>query len=84
MAHGQVEAEILLRHAIVSIQLGSPFGVRSTKSLLRNPRERQVISWYSMRWRELRGGACDMGRPEAQIVSDHRWIEPTPQLTHPL
>ncbi|WVN88502.1 uncharacterized protein L203_103713 [Cryptococcus depauperatus CBS 7841] len=32
------------------------------------PRERQVIQWYSTRWRELRGGPCDMGRPEAQIV----------------
>ncbi|ORX35021.1 hypothetical protein BD324DRAFT_682937 [Kockovaella imperatae] len=33
-----------------------------------NMRERTVITWYSARWRELRGGACDMGRPEAQIV----------------
>ncbi|WRT63267.1 uncharacterized protein IL334_000170 [Kwoniella shivajii] len=32
------------------------------------PRERQVLVWYSARWRELRGGPCDMGRPEAQIV----------------
>ncbi|WVQ82854.1 hypothetical protein IAT38_004989 [Cryptococcus sp. DSM 104549] len=32
------------------------------------PRERQVLRWYSTRWRELRGGPCDMGRPEAQIV----------------
>ncbi|KAK4686762.1 hypothetical protein P7C73_g3364, partial [Tremellales sp. Uapishka_1] len=31
-------------------------------------RERQVLQWYSARWRELRGGACDMGRPEAQLV----------------
>lgn len=33
-----------------------------------------------MRWRELRGGPCDMGRPEAQLVSStrdndrHKWV----------
>ncbi|WVQ94201.1 hypothetical protein IAU59_001279 [Kwoniella sp. CBS 9459] len=32
------------------------------------PRERQVLTWYSTQWRALRGGPCDMGRPEAQIV----------------
>ncbi|WVR03144.1 hypothetical protein IAU60_000134 [Kwoniella sp. DSM 27419] len=32
------------------------------------PRERQVLGWYSAQWRALRGGPCDMGRPEAQIV----------------
>ncbi|KAL7420343.1 hypothetical protein Q5752_005313 [Cryptotrichosporon argae] len=32
------------------------------------PRERQVLLWYSARWREMRGGPCDMGRPEAQLV----------------
>jgi hypothetical protein len=37
--------------------------------IYRNPRERQVLAWYSNQWRQLRGGACDMGRPEAQIVS---------------
>ncbi|RSH83900.1 hypothetical protein EHS25_005144 [Saitozyma podzolica] len=41
---------------------------RSFQGMPLVPRERQVLQWYSARWRELRGGACDMGRPEAQIV----------------
>nr|KIR86739.1 hypothetical protein I308_03061 [Cryptococcus tetragattii IND107] len=41
---------------------------RSFSGRTLSPRERQVIQWYSTRWRELRGGPCDMGRPEAQIV----------------
>ncbi|KAK1921363.1 hypothetical protein DB88DRAFT_99863 [Papiliotrema laurentii] len=41
---------------------------RSFSGMPLNPRERQVLTWYAARWRELRGGACDMGRPEAQIV----------------
>nr|XP_031862095.1 uncharacterized protein CI109_002508 [Kwoniella shandongensis]KAA5529167.1 hypothetical protein CI109_002508 [Kwoniella shandongensis] len=41
---------------------------RSFGGMPLTPRERQVLQWYSARWRELRGGPCDMGRPEAQIV----------------
>jgi len=41
---------------------------RSFSGVPLNPRERQILQWYSARWRELRGGPCDMGRPEAQII----------------
>ncbi|ODN73843.1 hypothetical protein L202_07366 [Cryptococcus amylolentus CBS 6039] len=41
---------------------------RSFQGFPLSPRERQVVQWYSTKWRELRGGPCDMGRPEAQIV----------------
>lgn len=30
---------------------------RSFSGMPLNPRERQVLAWYSARWRELRGGA---------------------------
>ncbi|ORY27325.1 hypothetical protein BCR39DRAFT_483598 [Naematelia encephala] len=41
---------------------------RSFAGMPLTPRERQILQWYSARWRELRGGPCDMGRPEAQII----------------
>lgn len=41
---------------------------RSCAGVPLHPRERQCLVWYSQRWRALRGGPCDMGRPEAQII----------------
>ncbi|RXK42627.1 hypothetical protein M231_00181 [Tremella mesenterica] len=64
-----VQGMMGLRTWLAEVQMFmSKLKQRSFSGMPLSPRERQVLQWYSARWRELRGGPCDMGRPEAQIV----------------
>ncbi|KAK8844714.1 hypothetical protein IAR55_006564 [Kwoniella newhampshirensis] len=63
--HGPMGLRVWLRE--VQYFMGT-LKTRSFQGMPLTPRERQVTLWYSARWRELRGGPSDMGRPEAQIV----------------